>query len=258
MAPSRGARRPCAQPSYQGIWQSGRTDETGSQGVKDRRATSKLNSDPDSCELADTIPGAPAQRKPNAHRAAEAIGTPRAGRDAHARPAHAASDATVAGMRAAFGQTARLLPATWQTACCHECRRIGTALQVPCTPTVNRQAFVVELWVPTAWSAAWAGARGRLPGLCIWPNTSDQTAGLAPAGALARAADGLLGHLRVAQPAPQGRPDLADGGFRLAGGSRVAEDRQAGRAQKSAASWRIWFGLWSLMVMVAGRGSGAG
>jgi len=79
MALSRDARGSCAQASYQGICQHGRTGETGSQGIKDRSATLDQHTDPDNCEPADTIPGAPAHRKPDAHRTAATADVSRAG-----------------------------------------------------------------------------------------------------------------------------------------------------------------------------------
>jgi len=48
--PSRDVRRSRATPSHQGNYQSGRAGKTGSQGVKDRWATSDLYGDPDNCE----------------------------------------------------------------------------------------------------------------------------------------------------------------------------------------------------------------
>ena len=68
-----GARRSYAQASYQGICQHGRTGETGSQGIKDRSATLDQHTDPDNCEPADTIPGAPAHPQAGTHRAAAAV-----------------------------------------------------------------------------------------------------------------------------------------------------------------------------------------
>ena len=65
----------------------------GSQGVKDRRATRTLHSDPGSCEPPDTIPSAPAHRKPDAHRAAEAMGRGQAGTHTPGLPRHLRRDA---------------------------------------------------------------------------------------------------------------------------------------------------------------------
>ena len=65
----------------------------GSQGVKDRRATRTLHSDPGSCEPPDTIPSAPAHRKPDAHRAAEAMRRGQAGTHTPGLPRHLRRDA---------------------------------------------------------------------------------------------------------------------------------------------------------------------
>lgn len=62
-------------------------------------------------------PAAPANRKPDAHRAAVAAGT-WAGLGAQGRPAHVALDATAAGMRAALRQaamTVAIFTNTWKT-----------------------------------------------------------------------------------------------------------------------------------------------
>ena len=69
-----------------GICQHGRGGETGQSRGQRSLSPLELHSAPDSCEPADTIPGAPAHRKPDTHRAASAV---RRGQvmDAHARPA---------------------------------------------------------------------------------------------------------------------------------------------------------------------------
>jgi hypothetical protein len=66
---------------------------------------SDLHGDPGNCQPAGTIPGAPANRKPDAHWAAAAA-VCAAGRGAQANPAHAALDATAARLKAASGRAA--------------------------------------------------------------------------------------------------------------------------------------------------------
>jgi hypothetical protein len=65
----------------------------------------ELHSAPDSCEPADTIPGAPAHRKPDTHRAASAVRRGQVGTLTPGLP-HTTSDAMAASMRTAFAQTA--------------------------------------------------------------------------------------------------------------------------------------------------------
>jgi len=59
---------------------------------------------PDSCEPADTTPGAPANHKPDAHQAAAAAGRGQTGTLTPGLP-HATSGAMAAGIRSAFGRT---------------------------------------------------------------------------------------------------------------------------------------------------------
>jgi hypothetical protein len=79
--------------------QDSRAGKLTSQGAKDHRATQDLHYDPGQLRPAGTIPGLPADRRPDAHRVPQLLDAGRPGRSIQARPHRHKREA--AGMTAA-------------------------------------------------------------------------------------------------------------------------------------------------------------